>query len=180
MRMTMNREVDLGKEPVKHLLFILAVPAITSQVVNALYNMVDRMYIGHIDEVGAVALTGVGICFPIIMIVSAFAYLVGMGGAPRASIFMGKRDNKTAEKILGNCFSALIIVAVILTAIVLIFRRPLLYLFGASDNTIVYAEKYITIYAMGTIFVQLTLGLNSFISAQGFSRVSMMTERQQT
>ena len=175
MRMTMNREVDLGKEPVKHLLFILAVPAITSQVVNALYNMVDRMYIGHIDEVGAVALTGVGICFPIIMIVSAFAYLVGMGGAPRASIFMGKRDNKTAEKILGNCFSALIIVAVILTAIVLIFRRPLLYLFGASDNTIVYAEEYITIYAMGTIFVQLTLGLNSFISAQGFSRVSMMT-----
>ena len=145
----MNREVDLGKEPVKHLLFILAVPAITSQVVNALYNMVDRMYIGHIDEVGAVALTGVGICFPIIMIVSAFAYLVGMGGAPRASIFMGKRDNKTAEKILGNCFSALIIVAVILTAIVLIFRRPLLYLFGASDNTIVYAEKYITIYAIG-------------------------------
>ena len=175
MRMTMNREVDLGKEPVKHLLFILAVPAITSQVVNALYNMVDWMYIGHIVEVGAVALTGVGICFPIIMIVSAFAYLVGMGGAPRASIFMGKRDNKTAEKILGNCFSALIIVAVILTAIVLIFRRPLLYLFGASDNTIVYAEKYITIYAMGTIFVQLTLGLNSFISAQGFSRVSMMT-----
>ena len=175
MRMTMSREVDLGKEPVKHLLFILAVPAITSQVVNALYNMVDRMYIGHIDEVGAVALTGVGVCFPIIMIVSAFAYLVGMGGAPRASIFMGKRDNKTAEKILGNCFSALIIVAVILTAIVLIFRRPLLYLFGASDNTIVYAEKYITIYAMGTIFVQLTLGLNSFISAQGFSRVSMMT-----
>ena len=178
MRMTMNREVDLGKEPVKHLLFILAVPAITSQVVNALYNMVDRMYIGHIDEVGAVALTGVGICFPIIMIVSAFAYLVGMGGAPRASIFMGKRDNKTAEKILGNCFSALIIVAVILTAIVLIFRRPLLYLFGASDNTIVYAEKYITIYAMGTIFVQLTLGLNSFISAQGFSRVSMMTDNR--
>lgn len=165
MRMTMSREVDLGKEPVKHLLFILAVPAITSQVVNALYNMVDRMYIGHIDEVGAVALTGVGVCFPIIMIVSAFAYLVGMGGAPRASIFMGKRDNKTAEKILGNCFSALIIVAVILTAIVLIFRRPLLYLFGASDNTIVYAEEYITIYAMGTIFVQLTLGLNSFISA---------------
>lgn len=102
MRMTMSREVDLGKEPVKHLLFILAVPAITSQVVNALYNMVDRMYIGHIDEVGAVALTGVGVCFPIIMIVSAFAYLVGMGGAPRASIFMGKRDNKTAEKILGN------------------------------------------------------------------------------
>lgn len=98
MRMTMNREVDLGKEPVKHLLFILAVPAITSQVVNALYNMVDRMYIGHIDEVGAVALTGVGICFPIIMIVSAFAYLVGMGGAPRASIFMGKEITRRQRR----------------------------------------------------------------------------------
>lgn len=175
MKMTMNREVDLGKEPVRHLLFILAVPAITSQLVNALYNMVDRMYIGHIDEVGATALTGVGICFPIIMIVSAFAYLVGMGGAPRASIFMGKRDNNTAEKIMGNCFSALIGVAAVLTAAVLIFKEPLLYMFGASENTISYAEDYITIYAVGTIFVQLTLGMNAFISAQGFSKISMMT-----
>lgn len=175
MKMTMNREVDLGKEPVRHLLFILAVPAITSQLVNALYNMVDRMYIGHIDEVGATALTGVGICFPIIMIVSAFAYLVGMGGAPRAGIFMGKKDNKTAEKIMGNCFSALIGVAVVLTAAVLIFKEPLLYLFGASENTISYAEDYITIYAVGTVFVQLTLGMNAFISAQGFSKISMMT-----
>lgn len=100
----MSKEVDLGREPVKHLLFILAVPAITSQVVNALYNMVDRMYIGHIEDVGSEALTGVGICFPIIMIISAFAYLVGMGGAPRASIFMGKGDKDSAERILGNCF----------------------------------------------------------------------------
>ncbi len=107
----MSNEVDLVNEPVKHLLFILAVPAIVSQLVNALYNMVDRMYIGHIADIGATALTGVGVCFPIIMIVSAFAYLVGMGGAPRASIFMGRGDRKTAEKILGNCFSALLAVA---------------------------------------------------------------------
>ena len=137
--------------------------------------MVDRMYIGHIADIGATALTGVGVCFPIIMIVSAFAYLVGMGGAPRASIFMGRGDRKTAEKILGNCFSALLAVAAVLTAIVLIFQRPLLYMFGASDNTIGYAMDYMTIYAVGTVFVQLTLGLNAFISAQGFSKISMMT-----
>lgn len=175
MKKTMGKEVDLGKEPVKHLLFVLAVPAITSQLVNALYNMVDRMYIGHIPFEGAAALTGVGVCFPIIMIVSAFASLIAMGGAPRAGIFMGKNDNNTAEKILGNCFSALIAVAVVLTAVVLVFKEPLLYLFGASENTIGYAKSYITIYACGTIFVQLTLGLNAFISTQGFSRISMMT-----
>lgn len=101
MKLKMSQEVDLGRESVRHLLFVLAVPAITSQVVNALYNMVDRMYIGHIPEIGSTALTGVGVCFPIIMIISAFAYLFGMGGAPRASIFMGKQDNQTAEKILG-------------------------------------------------------------------------------
>lgn len=172
---TMSREVDLGNEPVRHLLLILAVPAITSQVVNALYNMVDRMYIGHIPEVGSAALTGVGVCFPIIMIISAFAYLMGMGGAPRASIYMGKKDNDTAEKILGNSLSALIITSIILTITVLVFKEPLLYLFGASENTISYAESYMTIYAVGTIFVQLTLGLNAFISAQGFSTISMMT-----
>lgn len=175
MKVKMSREVDLGKEPVGRLLFTLAVPAITSQVVNALYNVVDRMYIGHIPETGAAALTGVGICFPIIMIISAFACLMGMGGAPRASIFMGKQDNETAEKIMGNCFSALIVVALLLTAVVLIFKTPLLYLFGASENTIGYAEKYISIYAVGTIFVQLTLGMNAFISAQGFSTISMLT-----
>ena len=157
------------------LLLILALPSITSQVVNALYNMVDRMYIGHIPEIGSAALTGVGVCFPLIMIISAFAYLLGMGGAPRASICMGRKDNKGAEKIMGNCFSSLIIVSIILTAVVLIFQDPLLYLFGASENTIGYAKEYITIYAIGTIFVQLTLGMNSFISAQGFSTISMMT-----
>ncbi len=171
----MSGEVDLGKEPVGRLLVKLAVPAITSQLVNALYNMVDRMYIGHIPETGSVALTGLGVCFPIIMIISAFAYLVGMGGAPRASIYMGKQENDKAEKIMGNCFVALILVAVILTALVLIFKEPLLYLFGASENTISYADKYITIYAIGTIFVQITLGMNMFISAQGFSKISMLT-----
>lgn len=175
MKKTMSKEVDLGNEPVRHLLFILAVPAITSQVVNALYNMVDRMYIGHIPEVGSTALTGVGVCFPIIMIISAFAYLMGIGGAPRASICMGKKDNDTAEKILGNSFSALILSSVILTVTVLLFKEPLLYLFGASENTISYAKSYMTIYAVGTIFVQLTLGMNAFISAQGFSKISMMT-----
>ena len=175
MKLKMSQEVDLGKEPVGHLLFILAVPAITSQVVNALYNMVNRMYIGHIPEVGSAALTGVGVCFPIIMIISAFAYLFGMGGAPRASIFMGKKDNDTAEKILGNCTTSLMIIAVLLTVLVLIFQEPLLYLFGASENTIGYAMDYMTIYAIGTIFVQLTLGLNAFISAQGFSKISMLT-----
>lgn len=175
MKMKMSREVDLEHEPIKHLLFILALPAITSQVVNALYNMVDRMYIGHIAKVGSVALTGVGVCFPIIMIISAFAFLLGMGGAPRASIFMGKKDNVMAEKILGNCLSALICVSIVLTIAILIWKEPILYLFGASSRTISYALDYMSIYALGTLFVQLTLGLNAFISAQGFSKMSMLT-----
>lgn len=175
MKLKMSNEVDLGREPVRHLLFVLAVPAITSQVVNALYNMVDRMYIGHIPETGAASLTGVGVCFPLIMIVSAFASLLGMGGAPRASILMGKKDKQGAEKIMGNCFSALVIAAVLLTILILIFQRPLLFLFGASENTIGYALDYMSIYAIGTIFVQLTLGMNMFISAQGFSKISMLT-----
>ena len=173
--MKISREVDLGKEPIGHLLFVLAVPTIVSQVINALYNMVDRMYVGHIPEVGATALTGVGVSFPIIMIVSAFAALVGMGGAPQASIAMGRKDHEKAEKILGNCFTSLAAVAIVLTLIVLVFKTPLLYLFGASENTISYAENYIEIYAVGTIFVQMTLGLNMFISAQGFSMISMLT-----
>lgn len=175
MKMEMSREVNLGEEPIGRLLMTLAVPAITSQLVNALYNMVDRMYIGHIPEIGSTALTGVGVCFPLIMIISAFASLIGMGGAPRASIYMGKKDNKTAEKIMGNCFTALIVIAVILTAAVLLFQEPLLYLFSASSDTIGYAKEYMSIYAVGTIFVQLTLGMNAFISAQGFSKISMLT-----
>ena len=175
MKMEMSREVDLGKEPVGRLLMKLAVPAITSQLVNALYNMVDRMYIGHIPGIGAAALTGVGVCFPLIMIISAFASLIGQGGAPRASIYMGKQDKETAEKILGNCFATLLVIAVALTGLTLAFQRPLLLLFGASENTIGYAVEYMSIYAVGTVFVQLTLGMNMFISAQGFSRISMLT-----
>lgn len=173
--MKMSNEVDLGKERIGRLLFVLAVPAIASQVVNALYNMVDRMYIGHIAEVGATALTGVGVCFPIIMIISAFAALVAMGGAPRASILLGQKDQEGAEKILGNCFSALFITAILLTVIVLVFQEPLLLMFGASENTLPYAQRYLFIYAIGTMFVQMTLGMNAFVSAQGFSRISMMT-----
>lgn len=173
--MNKAKDMDLEKEPIGKLFFMLAVPAIASQIVNALYNIVDRMYIGHISEVGSIALTGVGVCFPIIMIVSAFAALVSMGGAPRASIMMGKGKHEEAEKILGNCCQALIITSLILTVVILTCKTPLLTLFGASDNTLPYAESYMLIYAVGTIFVQLTLGMNAFISAQGFSRISMLT-----
>ena len=169
------KEVDLGKDPVGRLLFTLAAPAITSQVVNALYNVVDRMYIGHIPEDGAAALTGLGVCFPLIMLISAFANLIGMGGAPRASIMMGHGDEKAAERILGNCFATLVALAVALTAFSFAFMRPMLMLFGASEATIGYAMDYMEIYAAGTIFVQLTLGMNVFITAQGFSKISMMT-----
>lgn len=175
MASDLSREVDLGREPVGKLLVTLAVPAITSQVVNVLYNMVDRMYIGHIPDVGDIALTGVGVTFPLIMIISAFAALMGFGSASRASIYMGRRDNHMAEQILGNSFTALTITSVLLTAATLLFLEPLLYLFGASENTIGYALDYMEIYAMGTLFVQLTLGLNTFISAQGFSKISMLT-----
>lgn len=175
MKLTKSREVNLGKEPVKKLFWILALPAILSQVVNALYNVVDRMYLGHIPNVGAQALTGVGVCFPIIMIISATAFLFGVGGSPRASIYMGKKDNDTAEKILGNCFTSLILVSIVLTILVLLFNEPILYLFGASENTIGFAQSYIRIYALGTISVMLTLGLNAFISTQGFSKISMLT-----
>ena len=159
----MKKEVDLRNDKVSTLLLTLAIPAILSQLVNALYNMVDRMYIGHIENVGSLALTGVGVCFPLIMIVSAFASLVGMGGAPRASIFMGKQDNKSAEKIMGNCFVSLIFISLLLTSVLLLFNEPLLRLFQASDNTLPYASSYLKIYALGTIFVQMTLGMKAFI-----------------
>ncbi len=173
--MKVTKEVDLGNAPVGKLFFMLSIPAIASQVVNALYNMVDRMYIGHIPEVGATALTGVGICFPVVMVISAFSQLIGSGGAPRASIFMGQGNNKSAENILGNCFSALFISSIVITILVLLFQGPILTAFGASVNTLPYAKDYMFIYALGTIFVMMTLGMNTFISAQGFSKISMMT-----
>lgn len=165
----------LGKEPIGKLLFKLALPTVTAQIINMLYNIVDRIYIGHIPETGAAALTGVGVCMPLIMIVSAFAVLVGYGGGPRASIFMGKGDNESAEKTLGNCFTAQIIISVILTAVLLIWNREFLLAFGASENTVEYGVQYMNIYAIGTIFVQLTLGMNVFITAQGFAKTGMLS-----
>lgn len=165
----------LGREPIGKLLFKLALPTVTAQIINMLYNIVDRIYIGHIPEMGAAALTGVGVCMPLIMIVSAFAALVGYGGGPRASIFMGKGDKESAEKTLGNCFTAQIIISVILTAALLIWNREFLLAFGASENTVEYGVQYMNIYAIGTIFVQLTLGMNAFITAQGFAKTGMLS-----
>lgn len=165
----------LAKEPIGRLLLKLALPTVAAQIINMLYNIVDRIYIGHIKGVGALALTGVGVCMPIIMIVTAFAALVGNGGAPRASIFMGKGENDAAEKTLGNCFALQIMISVVLTAVLLIWNRDLLMAFGASENTIEYAVSYMNIYAVGTIFVQLTLGMNAFITAQGFAKTGMLS-----
>lgn len=165
----------LERESVGKLLFKLSIPTVLAQLINMLYNLVDRIFIGHIDEVGDLALTGVGVCLPLIMIVSAFAALISSGGAPRASIYMGKKDNKKAEEILGNCFILQIIISLILTVFLLIFNEKLLLLFGASENTIEYATRYMNIYAIGTIFVQLTLGMNSYITCQGYSKVAMFT-----
>lgn len=165
----------LGKEPIGKLLLKLAVPTVVAQLINMLYNIVDRIYIGHIPEIGATALTGVGVCMPLILIVSAFASLVGYGGAPRASISMGKDDKESAEKILGNCFTLQIIISVILTVILLIWNRDFLMAFGASENTIEYGVSYMNIYALGTIFVEITLGMNAFITAQGFAKTGMLS-----
>lgn len=166
---------ELGNEKIIRLLFRMAVPAITAQIINLLYNLVDRMYIGHIEGVGATALTAVGVTMPVIMVISAFAALVSMGGAPRASIMMGKGDRDSAEKIMGNCTTALVFISVILTAAVLLFGENMLMAFGASENTVGYALEYINIYACGTLFVQIALGLNAFITAQGFAKTSMIT-----
>ena len=173
--MTQEKQDFLGTEPVGKLLVRLAVPAVAAQLVNMLYNIVDRIYIGHIEGVGALALTGVGVCLPIIMVVSAFAALVSMGGAPRASIFMGQGKTASAEKTLGNCFTLQLCISAVLTAVLLMFNRPLLLSFGASANTIEYAVSYMSIYAIGTVFVQLTLGMNAFITAQGFASIGMKT-----
>ena len=156
-------------EKVPCLLAQLAIPAVVAQVINLLYNIVDRIYIGHISGVGAAALTGVGLFTPILMLINAFAMLAGSGGAPRAAIFMGKKDNKTAEKILGNCFALLIVMAVALTAIFFIFAPQLLTLFGASDKTLPYGVAYARIYIL------IVMGMNPFITTQGFAKISMMT-----
>lgn len=170
-----DKKEFLGTEPIGKLLVKLAIPTVIAQLINMLYNIVDRIYIGHIPGEGSLALTGVGVCMPLIMIVSAFAALVSAGGAPRASIFMGKQEHDMAEKTLGNCLGLQIIVSFVLTAILLLFNEKLLLAFGASENTIAYASAYMNIYALGTVFVQLTLGMNSFITAQGFTKISMVS-----
>lgn len=175
MRQKEKKEANLGEDRIGGLLFKLALPAILAQVINLLYNLVDRMYIGHIAEVGSVALTGLGVTMPFIMCVSAFAALVSMGGAPRASIMMGRGNKEEAERILGNCTSMLVLVAVIVTVVSQIWGPDILLLFGASESTLPYAWAYMQIYSLGTIFVQLALGLNAFINAQGFARTGMLT-----
>lgn len=173
-----KKSVDLGSGPVGKLLFSLALPTITSQVVNMLYNLVDRVYIGHmqpVDTVGALALTGVGVCLPVIMVISAFAALVGMGGAPRASIQEGRGDLEGSQRIMGNSFTLLVVTSLVLTLVFRSFAEPLLLTFGASENTIGYALDYMKVYSLGTLFVQVTLGMNAYITAQGFTTVSMKT-----
>lgn len=169
-----KQATDLGKGSVGKLLFQLALPAIIAQLVNVLYNIVDRIFIGRMPN-GELAMAGVGVAFPIIMIVSAFSALVGMGGAPLAAIKMGEKDNDGAEKIMTNSFSTLVIIAIILTVSLLIFKENILWAFGASKDTIGYANDYIGIYLIGTLFVQIGLGLNPFINTQGFAKTGMIT-----
>ena len=170
-----DKKAFLGTEPVGKLLLKLAIPTVIAQVVNMLYNIVDRIYIGHIPEIGSLALTGVGVCMPVIMIISAFAALISFGGAPRASIHLGKGEPESAEKIIGGSFTLLLGLSAVLTTVLLIWNEDILLLFGASENTIDYATSYMSLYAVGTVFVQLTLGMGAFINAQGFTKVGMMT-----
>lgn len=175
MQAQTDEKAFLATDPLGKLLLRLALPTVTAQLINMLYNIVDRIYIGHIPETGALALTGVGVCLPLIMIVSAFAALVGNGGAPRATIAMGQGNKEKAEQILGNCFALQIVVSVVLTVILFLGDRTFLMAFGASGNTIEYAVAYMDIYAIGTIFVQMTLGMNAFITAQGFAKEGMLS-----
>ena len=171
---SVNRnEERLGTEPLGKLIFSLALPSVLAQVVNLLYSIVDRIYIGHIPDVGAMALTGLGLCMPILLIVSAFASFAGSGGAPRAAMELGRGSRENASKILTNAFLMLIAFSIVLPAVLLSFKTPLLYFFGASDSTIKYANDYLSIYLCGTIFVQLALGLNSFIACQGQAKTAM-------
>ncbi len=174
----MKKEMDsqrLGRAPLGRLMVSLAVPAVAAQLINVLYNIVDRIYIGHIEGYGDVALTGVGVTFPIIMLISAFSAFAGMGGAPLASIELGRKDVGKAELILGNSAGMIVLFSIVLTIGFSMFKTPVLYAFGASDVTITYAQSYIGIYLIGTIFVQVAVGLNTFISGQGESRTAMLS-----
>lgn len=173
--MEQNKDEKMGTEKLGKLIVSMAFPAVAAQLINVLYNIVDRIYIGHIPGYGDLALTGVGVTFPIITIITAFSAFAGMGGAPIASIYLGKKDREGAEKILGNCTSILLLFSIMLTAVFLIFKTPILYAFGASDNIISYAEDYISIYLIGTVFVQFAVGLNTFISGQGNAKIAMLS-----
>lgn len=170
-----TKDEKLANAPLGKLMLSLAIPSVLAQIINVLYNIVDRIFIGHIPEYGQLALTGIGVSVPILMIISAFSAFVGMGGAPLASIELGKKNTKGAEEILGNSTMLLIVFSVVLTIVFQVFKTPILYLFGASDNTILYASQYISIYLYGTIFVQFALGLNTYITAQGNARVAMIS-----
>lgn len=170
-----NKNNPLANERIGKILVKMVVPAVVAQIVNLLYNIVDRMFISGIPEIGTLALTGVGVAFPIIMLISAFASLIGMGGSPRAAIKMGQNDYDDAEEILSNCFISLVFISVVLTLFFLIFNEKLLLMFGASEQTLLYAKQYINIYVIGTIFVQIALGLNPFINCQGFANIGMKT-----
>lgn len=175
MENTHAKNEFMGTAPIGKLVMKVAMPVVIAQVINLLYNLVDRIYIGHMEVVGQTALTALGVCNPIIIIVSAFAALVSAGSAPKVSMALGEKDYDKAEKILGNSLTFLVFIAVVLTVALLIFQEPLLYLFGASDNTIGFAMDYLAIYALGTVFVQIALGMNTFITAQGFALFSMLT-----
>ena len=175
MAQASNNERELASAPIGKLMVRLALPAVLAQFINVLYNVVDRIYIGHIPGTGALALTGVGVTMPIILLISAFAAFAGMGGAPLASIQLGAGNRERAERILSNSFSMLLILSVVLTIFFRAFSRPLLYAFGASDNIIDYGLSYINLYVLGTVFVQLALGLNTFISAQGHATTAMLS-----
>ena len=175
MAETTERKNDFSKGNIPRLIMRMAIPMIVAQVVNALYSIVDRIYIGHMADVGQLALTGVGLCFPITMTVSAFSALIGYGGAPLSSILRGRREDQKAEQVLGNCVTALVVLGVVVPLACFLLRQPILYLFGASPATYPYADRYITIYLMGSLPVMLTLGLNTFINAQGFTRDGMVT-----
>jgi putative MATE family efflux protein len=166
---------DMGSGSVKKLLLQLAVPAVVGQIINLLYNIVDRIYIGHIEGVGADALTGVGLFTPILMLLTAFAMMAGSGGAPRAAIAMGRGNRDGAEKILGNCFTTLLILSVILTGVFYYSAPTLLTFFGASEKTLPYAVEYGQIYILGSVFVLTVMGMNMFITTQGFAKISMLT-----
>ncbi len=170
----MDKSFDLGRDNVGKLLLKLATPAIIAQLVNVLYNIVDRIFIGKLEN-GELAMAGVGVALPILMIISAFSALIGYGGAPLCAIKMGEKNNDEAEKIMSNGFSMLILIGVILTIVFYIFKEPILLAFGASEITIGYANDYLSIYLIGTIFVQIALGMNPYINTQGFAKIGMYT-----